>query len=221
MAISKAAIGCAILFIYMLGLSLSLFGSLPDTVPLQFNLAGDPDNYQPKIVAVLVLPVIYIIVLLAVRGLVSISPAQYAMPNSKTAISTILFGVGILFAFIHSAILLHTEVAGIQAQIISIGIAFFLIVVGNVWGKTERNFFLGLRIPWTIASENNWKATHRLAGKLMVVSGMALVLISIPSQSLIPAVALSVLTVLVPVIYSYWYFKNHESEKSHKNEPYS
>lgn len=221
MAISKAAIGCTFLFVYMFGLSLSLFGTLPDTVPLQFSLSGDPGNYQPKIIAALVLPVIYLIVLLAVRWLVKISPAQYAMPNSQTALTTILFGVGLVIAFSHTAILLFAEDAGIQAQTISIGIALFLIVVGNVWGKTERNFFLGLRVPWTIASEMNWKATHRLAGKLMVVAGSALIVISLLSQSMIPAIALSVVTVLVPVFYSYWYFKNRESENSHKGEPNS
>lgn len=211
MAISKATLGCVFLIIYMLALSISLFSTLPDTLPLHYSLSGEPGNYQPKLIMVLLLPAIYIIIVLALRWLIKISPAQYAMPNSKTALTTILFGVGLILAFVHTAILLFIENTGIQTQVISIGIALFLIVVGNVWGKTERNFFLGLRLPWTIASEMNWKVTHRLAGKLMVIAGSVLIIISILSQSLIPAIVFSVLTVLIPAFYSYWYFKNYET----------
>jgi len=196
----------------LLGLSIGLFGTLPDALPIHFNLSGDPDSYQATLIAALLLPVIYIVILLVARWLVNISPAQYAMPNSQTAISTILFGAGLVLAFIPTAIVLFIEGTGIRTQIISSAIALFFIVVGNAWGKTERNFFLGLRFPWTITSEMNWKASHRLTGKRMVVACIGLIIISMLSQSLVPAIVFSLLTVLIPVLYSYWYFKNYESK---------
>ena len=58
MVISKAALGSVFLIVYMLGLSTSLFGTLPDTLPTHFNLSGDPDNYQPELIAALLLPLI-------------------------------------------------------------------------------------------------------------------------------------------------------------------
>lgn len=211
MTVSKATLGSMFLVLYMLGLSMVLFSSLPDTLPVQFSLSGSPNNFQPKLIVALMMPGLHIAMLIGIRILVKISPAQYAMPNTTQAISTILFGVGLVLAFIHTAILLYAEETGLNPQLISIGIALFLIVVGNVWGKTERNFFLGLRIPWTIASEMNWKATHRLAGKLMVFAGIALIGISTLTDSLAPAIALVLVTVIVPIIYSYWYFRNNES----------
>jgi uncharacterized membrane protein len=54
------------------------------------------------------------------------------------------------------------------ARIIPALVFVMLILMGNPMGKVRRNFFIGIRTPWTLASERVWYATHRLAGKLMV-----------------------------------------------------
>jgi uncharacterized membrane protein len=54
------------------------------------------------------------------------------------------------------------------------GIGLFLIVLGNFLGKTTKNFMIGIRTPWTLASDEVWLRTHRLAGKLAVVAGAVL-----------------------------------------------
>jgi uncharacterized membrane protein len=46
------------------------------------------------------------------------------------------------------------------------------VFIGNSMGKVRRNFFIGIRTPWTLASEAVWYATHRLAARLMVASGL-------------------------------------------------
>jgi hypothetical protein len=71
------------LFVYMLGLSLSLFGTLPYARPLQNSVSGNPTSYQPKIIPALLLPAIYIVTVLVGRWLVKIPPVQYPMPNSQ------------------------------------------------------------------------------------------------------------------------------------------
>ncbi len=87
--------------------------------------------------------------------------------------------------------------------------AFFLIIVGNIYGKTERNFFLGLRTPWAIASKENWRVTHRLAGRLMVTMGLLLLISNTLYPSLVLTVLLACSTAVVPAIYSFVYFLNH------------
>lgn len=75
--------------------------------------------------------------------------------------------------------------ADIFHQYFAVGMACFLIISGNVIGKTERNFIFGIRIPWTIAPMENWRATHRLAGRLMVISGLLLLILSFYRPSLL------------------------------------
>src|SRR5262249_43685722 len=52
-------------------------------------------------------------------------------------------------------------------------VGVLLVVLGNFLGKVTRNFFVGIRTPWTLASEEVWFKTHRLGGKLFVFAGLA------------------------------------------------
>ena len=90
--------------------------------------------------------------------------------------------------------------------------AVFSVVVGNVFGKTERNFIIGLRLPWTIDSEANWKATHRFAGRLMVGMGALLFISNSIVANMWVTIAMTVAPVLLAVPYSYAYYANHEEK---------
>ena len=83
------------------------------------------------------------------------------------------------------------------------------IVIGNYLGKIRRNYMFGVRTPWTLASELSWNKTHRVTGKLFVVSGLLIVLASFWS----PIVAFYTMmvtilgAVLFALIYSYLVWK--------------
>lgn len=90
---------------------------------------------------------------------------------------------------------------------------FFLgllfLVLGNYLPKVRQNYTVGIKLPWTLNDETNWNKTHRLAGKLWVVGGLALFifgLFGIENGSII-FISLAVILV-VPMIYSYRLFKN-------------
>ena len=83
-----------------------------------------------------------------------------------------------------------------------------LLVVGNYLPKCRQNYTVGIKVPWTLASEENWDATHRLAGKLWVAGGVVILLLAI--QPWIPAFPMSLVIMLavtfVPMIYSFVYY---------------
>src|SRR5438309_3934620 len=89
-------------------------------------------------------------------------------------------------------------------------VGLFFAFMGNVMHSIKPNYFAGLRTPWTLEDPDNWRATHRLAGKLWFAGG----LVTTVAVLLLPTVAgfivfmgiLAVL-VLIPIIYSYRYFK--------------
>ncbi|MDA6215520.1 SdpI family protein, partial [Escherichia coli] len=61
---------------------------------------------------------------------------------------------------------------------ISALIGVFFIVLGNYMPKLQQNYTIGIKLPWTLNSEENWNRTHRLGGKLYIVMGIAMILMS-------------------------------------------
>jgi uncharacterized membrane protein len=89
------------------------------------------------------------------------------------------------------------------------GIAVFTAMLGNVMGKVRRNFWIGVRTPWTLANERVWYSTHRLAAKTMVGASAIAVVTALAGR---PAVSvwLVVAGALVPAAYSLLYYKRLE-----------
>jgi uncharacterized membrane protein len=89
-----------------------------------------------------------------------------------------------------------------------VGLLFAFI--GNIMLNIKPNYFAGIRTPWTLESEDNWCATHRLAGKLWFAGGILITILTllIPSKAgfVVFMCCVGVL-VLIPAIYSYLYFK--------------
>jgi uncharacterized membrane protein len=84
-------------------------------------------------------------------------------------------------------------------------IGLLFIIIGNYLPKARQNYTIGIRIPWTLANEENWNRTHRLAGYLWMICGVLMILLCL--TRLLPApwtVGLLLIMVLVPCGYSYW-----------------
>ena len=90
-------------------------------------------------------------------------------------------------------------------------VGLLFLILGNYLPKLRRNRTMGIKLPWTLASEENWNRTHRVAGFIWVAAGLLMV-VSAFWQLHGPAVTvvLLALAVGVPVLYSYLYYCRHE-----------
>jgi uncharacterized membrane protein len=87
------------------------------------------------------------------------------------------------------------------------GMFLFFAFMGNQLGKVRRNFYIGVRVPWTLASDRVWNDTHRLAAWVMFAAGViGFVLVILGVWIVIPIVLL-VAAGLIPVIYSFVHYK--------------
>ena len=200
-------------FFAMIILSIYFYPDLPDQVATRFDFDGTPLQYSPKQQQAVMMPAIFLILMILLDTLVRISPKKFSMPNSKGAVDVMIFGFGLMMLFVHFGMLFDPTGTQYNGQFGIWGMGVFLIVIGNVFGKTERNFFLGIRAPWTIASTENWKATHRFAGKLMVVVGIALIVTTFFYASLILGIGCIIGTRIAPILYSFRYYVAHEKDK--------
>ncbi len=194
----------------MCGISIFSYESLPDSIPSEYNSNGEITSYASKQLMTTVVPLAYLGFVIVVNALIAVSPQKFSMPNSKQAMLIIVFGVGILLVFVHIILLFANGDMRFFTEFFSYGMAVFLIVSGNVTGKMERNFFLGIRTPWTISTEENWKITHRLAARMMVLVGVCLLVVTPYYKNLIMMVVMSASTIVIPAFYSFIYFMKHE-----------
>jgi uncharacterized membrane protein len=118
-----------------------------------------------------------------------------------------------LLAYIQAVLLWGVSTGSMpMARALLGGIGAGVILLGNVIGKVKRNFWLGVRTPWTLASDRVWYATHRLAGKTMVAGGLVALgaaLLDLPFDIGIGAI---VIGALVPAAWSLVYYKRLERE---------
>jgi uncharacterized membrane protein len=98
------------------------------------------------------------------------------------------------------------------SSIVIFCVSALFMILGNYFGKIRQNYFVGIRVPWTIADEDVWNRTHRLAGKLWVAAGAIGILgvfMPKPIGSFIFLMALS-LGSIIPIAYSYLIFKEKQ-----------
>jgi uncharacterized membrane protein len=154
----------------------------PERIPIHWGLTGEPDNYAGKVWGLFGGPLIT----LGIYGLFFILPRidprqrNYERFWSKyLIIRTVIITVLACIQLVVFLWAIGTEVnMNITVPMI---VGFLLIFIGNYMGKLRPTWFVGIRSPWTLSSEESWNKTHRLGGWVFVIFGLAL-LIAAPFQ---------------------------------------
>ena len=184
----------------------------PDRIPSHWNIRGEVDGYGGKW-TLFIMPIMTAGMLVLFYFLPALSPKSFEVDTSRTTYLYIMVLVVGLFTYMQG-VLLYTVYQSIAKQpSLDIGRAFiagmflFFGLMGNVMGKVRKNFYIGIRVPWTLASDRVWNDTHRMAAWLWVGAG-ALGFVSIVLGSPIVApIALLIAAGLIPVIYSFIHYK--------------
>jgi len=195
-----------------------MYPGLPDTIPTQYNFEGVAGNYMPKLVVVLIMPIAYAMTIVLINLMIRFSPEKFAMTNSMRAGEIIVFGTGLLLLSTHVGMMATVGDVDKFHQYLAVGMASFLIISGNVIGKTERNFIFGIRTPWAVASRENWRATHRFAGRLMVISGLLLLALSFYWPSLLMNLSLGLSWLPMTAVHSFVFYLKNERNSENKEE---
>jgi uncharacterized membrane protein len=193
------------------GVAAWLYPSVPEQVPSHWNVHGEVDGYVPKPWGVVVLPLAAILVFIVMRLIPVISPKGYRTEPFANVMH--IFQVAMVGFMSLVAILVLLEATGVNVHLNKVifgALGVLFIVTGNYLGKVRKNFFLGIRTPWTLASDEVWARTHRMGGRLFVSYGLIMLA---GMFVMIPPVVFLVMVgviVLVPVVYSYVVYRRVE-----------
>ena len=178
-----------------------LWDRLPEQIPSHWNAAGEIDGWSSKPFTVFALPAI----LLAAQWLCTLGTA--ADPKKDNHPQKILHLVlwvipilsNLLFAITYAVALGKAVRVGV---VLSVFMGLLFAIIGNYMPKCKQNYTIGIKIPWTLSSEENWNKTHRFAGRLWLVSGLAIMLTGFLGNFWI-FLPIVLAMVIVPFIYSY------------------
>ena len=180
----------------------ALWGRLPDRVPTHFNFQGVADGWSGKPFAVLGLPLILLGFHLLCAFAVFHDPKEKNLNRKILSLTLWICPAVSLFV----AAMIYPNALGYDMDVNFFALLLtgaLFVVVGNYLPKCRQNYTVGIKLPWTLADEDNWNRTHRLAGPLWVAGGLLMIVSAfIHAASVWVLVGAVTVAGIVPVIYS-------------------
>ena len=191
------------------GFSLWARTQLPDApIATHFDAAGHVNGYMPRDIALVFGPAFSLVLVVIMLWFIpAIMPKKGRLERSSQAYGAVVIVLALFLGFIHFgpiARALHYPIDIPRWALAGIGLLF--IVIGNYLPKTRYNYVMGIRSPWTLSSEEVWDKTHRLAGPLHVLLGLAVLADAIVApfpQAYIFMIGAAVAVTMICLIYSY------------------
>lgn len=182
-----------------------IWNKLPMEVPTHWNAAGEIDGYSSKGFAVFGLPGIMAAANLVCQIAMGADPKQKNYGEKLKIL--VVWIVPVISLIINPTCLFAAQGIEVDMEIIvplMCGIIFLLM--GNYLPKCKQNYTVGIKVPWTLNSEENWNRTHRLAGFIWTIGSIIIILTTLLGY---PLILLPIVLVMafVPMIYSYVLYK--------------
>lgn len=218
----KVLILTSLLTLLPIPVGLLLWNQFPEQMAIHWGFTGETDGYASPGFIVFALPLLMLffqwlcILFTALdKGNQGKNHKMFRVVLWTIPIISNLSLLG-LYAFA-----LDVEFSPVAWTVIPMGLLF--AVIGNYLPKTRMNSTMGIKVPWAYSSEANWNATHRFAGKLWMVGGLLIAL-----GGLLPHLwAITVMVVLlvalcvIPIVYSYRFYKQEKAEGKVQSTGYS
>lgn len=192
-------------------IALSIIGTiailpiLPEQIPIHWNVTGEINDYGSKYVS-LILASIPALIYLLMMYTPKIDPKKENYKKHLKAYSIIVATISITFIVIHwVTILAALNIVTHVDFFIKLMLGILFVILGNYTTQLRFNYFTGIKLPWTLASETVWKKTHRIGGIGFMIFGIVFVLTSFirGSLSFIISMASLIILLLFTGFYSY------------------
>ncbi len=94
---------------------------------------------------------------------------------------------------------------------VMLGIGVLFVITGNFMPKVKSNFYMGIRTPWTLSSDEVWRRTHRLGGRCFFLAGLIFIICAfLPDRGFIFCTAAALIVALIPCLMSYIWWRQEQ-----------
>jgi len=190
-------------------ISIYFYPQMPEKMASHWNIQGEVDNYMPKFWGLFLIPFILIGLSLLFVAIPKIDPLKTNIEKFRKYYDGFIILFSIFVLSIHLQVILWNLGIKISPSIfVPIGMGILFFYIGILCENAKRNWFIGIRTPWTLSSERVWEKTHRIGGKLFKIAGV-IAFVGIFFQRyvlffiLIPIISVAFYT----IIYSYFEYQ--------------
>lgn len=195
--------------------SFAVYPMLPDIVPTHWDAEGQVNGLGPGWVGAFLVPLMMAVVLLVFVIIPKIAVFKKNLKAFEKHYWLMALVTELFFLIFYAITLLPNF--GIETSfslLFSLPLSFLFIAIGLLMPHFKRNFFVGIRTPWTLSSDKVWKKTHRFGGTLFIAAGVISLAVSfIPGQNILSMVALILVAAVGSVVYSFLEFRKLEKKR--------
>ena len=195
------------LFSFVIGVY--YYPQMPEQMASHWNARGQVDDYLPRFWGVFLIPIVLVGLALLFMAIPRIDPLRENIEKFRRYYDGFVILVMVFMIVVYlQTILWSIEIRISPNAFVPIAAGLLFVGAGILIEKTRRNWFIGIRTPWTLSSDRVWDETHRVGGRLFKIAG-AISIVGVFFQSyavffvLIPALLVAVYT----VVYSYFEYK--------------
>jgi uncharacterized membrane protein len=195
-------------------LSIIFYAGLPESVPSHFNAEGAPDRFLPKLEFMIIIVGAILGMYLLLTFLPFIDPLWKKI-QSKYHILLIFRDVAlVLLLYLYVLNIVAAKEGHLRVDLLGVGLGFLFVLLGNYLPKLPRNWFFGIRVPWTLSSEIVWKKTHIVGGWLFVTAGLVMAILSLlkVNPPVVFLITLVPTVVIVGFLYPFLLFRRLQKE---------
>ena len=187
---------------------------LPARMATHWNVAGQPDGTMSKLVALAFLPSTTAVLLVVFALVPHIDPLRENIAAFRPVYDWFVVVFTAFMAVIHGGVIVFN--LGYEFDftlLILTTVAGLFYYVGVVLEHAERNWFVGIRTPWTLSSADVWDRTHRLGSRLFKLTALvALIGLLFGEYAIYFLVVPALLTAGITVVYSYYLYEQLERD---------
>ena len=204
----------ALLIVVVILTGILIWNKLPEQMASHWNEQDQVDGYMSKFWGVFMVPLIMTGLTLLFLAVPFIDPLKKNIASFRGMYNILIILFNVFMAYIHALTLAwnlgHTGFRMSIVMLPAMGLLF--IFIGFLIKKAKRNFFIGIRTPWTLSSDRVWDETHRLGSKLFIAAGLITFIgILFPDQAFILLMVSVIAAALISVIYSYLAWRRVEN----------
>ncbi len=186
-----------------------VYPKMPNEMASHWNIKGEVDDYMSKLWGTFLIPFLSFVLFFLLVMIPELDPLKKNVKDFRKHYDRfVLVMVTFLFYIYLLTIFWNLDYHFNMTQLIAPSFAALFYYIGVLTQHAKRNWFIGIRTPWTLSSEEVWNKTHKRSGVLFKLSGfIALFGVILPNQAIWFILLPVIISAIYLIIYSYFEFK--------------